>query len=66
MPDADMVESCEVDLQAEHPPHKREQPRVFTPVALEEDADRPGARLPYAYDRGLSQVTEYPEVICPA
>ena len=37
-----MVESGEVDLQAEHPPHKREQPRVLAPVAFEEDADRPG------------------------
>ena len=57
-----MVESCEVDLQAKHPPHKREQPRVFTPVALEDDTDRPRAGLPGAYDRGLSHVTQYPEV----
>ena len=57
-----MVESCGVDIYAEHPPHKREQPRVFTPVALDEDSDCPSAGLPGAYDSGLSRVTQYPKV----
>src|SRR4051812_40437614 len=57
-----MVESREVDLHAEHPPHKREQPRVFTPVAFDDDGDSLRSWLPGAYNHGPSRVTEHPEV----
>ena len=57
-----MVESCKVDLHAEYAPHKREQPWVFTPGALDEDTDGLRVGLPDADDPGLSHVTERPEV----
>ena len=56
------VEPGEVDLHAEHPPHKREQPRMLSPATLNLDGERSWIRLAYAYDRELGHVPEQPDI----